>query len=72
MYSDFNPEISICITNQKEQMPPRLLFLLTRGFEFRAQPMKMIVYFLAHENMKKVAHNSLLDAFWAAFLEQPI
>ena len=29
------------ITNQKEQMTPRCLSLLTRGFEFGAQPIKI-------------------------------
>ena len=33
--------IKLMTTNQKEQMRPRALFLLTRGFEFCVQPIKI-------------------------------
>jgi hypothetical protein len=35
-------EKSVQSTNKKEQMPPRPLSSLTRGFEFRGQPIKII------------------------------
>ena len=31
------------LTNKKEQMPPRRLSILTRGFEFRGQPIKIVI-----------------------------
>ena len=42
LFFDYNAKT----TNQIEQMPPQRLSLVTRGFEFRGQPIKSYIFFL--------------------------